>query len=204
MHARDWFLADHARIHAFEVGEPEQMSMADFVCSQLSDEQLREAPAGHTSTVWLLWHLARVEDLIVNRILRERDEVFDREGWRQQLDIDERDVGTGNSDAELRALSERVDLRALREYRAAVGHETRAWAADADFAALAQPVDVVRRMAAGEPDIGPRGAWLPKTLWEGRSGRWLLGWGVVGHGHLHLGEAMTVRSLVGGEGVQMP
>lgn len=203
MDARDWFLADHARIHAFDVARPEGISIADLSRSQLTDAQLREAPFGHVSIAWLVWHLARSEDVIVNRVLRQVPEVFDRGAWSERLGVGQRHLGTGSSDTEHRDLSLAIDLDALRGYQAAVARETRAWAAATDFDALTGPVDSVTRLSGGDSDIGPRARWLPK-MWDGRSAQWLLSWGVVGHAHLHFGEAMVVRSLLGGPDILRP
>jgi DinB superfamily len=46
--------------------EPLHESMTDRLLADLSDAQLRARPHGQNSIVWLLWHVARAEDIGIN------------------------------------------------------------------------------------------------------------------------------------------
>src|SRR3712207_6038315 len=106
MDARTLFLADHARIHAAAVSaadDPAIVALAGFsyedaTLYKLADADLVACPdGGGNSIAWLLWHMARLEDVVVNTLLRGAPEVLDRDGWVATLGIATRDVGTGNS-----------------------------------------------------------------------------------------------------------
>lgn len=100
-------------------------SAAERTFGGLSDEQMRVRPREDlNSLAWLLWHIARVEDSMVNRVLAGRSQVFD-DGWMKRLGISRRDFGTGMTSAEVTELTRQIDLGALREYRDAVGRRTR-------------------------------------------------------------------------------
>lgn len=122
MDARAWFLAGHAREMEFE--RP---------LWALPEGRLRRCLDGHSSIAWLFWHMARCEDVGVNLVLRDGPQVLDRDAWTTTLGVAARDIGTGMPDDEAAALGRGVDLGALRRYREAVNHETRAWAATPDF-----------------------------------------------------------------------
>ena len=48
----------------------------------LTDDQMRLRPQPHMNPIaWLLWHIARCEDLGVNRLIANRPDVLDGEGW---------------------------------------------------------------------------------------------------------------------------
>jgi DinB superfamily len=195
MDARQVFLIEHARLHAGEVSGLDEPSLFDSARERLTMEQLRARPAGLNSIAWITWHMTRFEDVVVNTIIRGLPEVLDHEGWLARLGVGDRLVGTGSGDDEVSDLSARMDLPALLAYRAAVGRATRAWAATADFAALDAVADVAGRLDTAPMALDERAAWV-RALWQGRSAHWLLTLPVIGHGHLHLGEARVTRGLI--------
>jgi hypothetical protein len=80
MDARDLFLDQHAAVHSAAVGG-DRMSAVERTFGRLTDEQMRVRPREDlNSLAWLLWHVARAEDVFVNLVLAGRPQVFD-EAW---------------------------------------------------------------------------------------------------------------------------
>src|SRR5438552_1349888 len=104
--------------------EPLHATMTDRLVGDLSDAQLRARPHGHNSIAWLLWHVARAEDIGINRFAIDGREVFDEGGWATRLGTDRREVGTAMTSDEVSVLTPRFSLPALRAYWAAVGQRT--------------------------------------------------------------------------------
>jgi len=78
MDARDLFLDQHAALHSAAVGG-NKLSAAERTFAGLTDEQMRGRPREDlNSLAWLLWHIARAEDVMVNRLLAGRPQVFER------------------------------------------------------------------------------------------------------------------------------
>ena len=206
MDARALFLADHTRIHAAATSTAAEVSAAggfilqDDTLRRLEEAELRVSPDGLCSIVWHLWHMTRIEDAVVNALLRGVPEVLDRDGdgsaWLARLGVDVRLVGTGDTDEEVRAFSERVDVPALLAYRDAVGRETRAWVQTADLDALDAVPDLESRLAAAPPIVGERARWLPR-FYTGKSGAFLLTFPVTNHGFMHWAEARVTRGRLG-------
>ncbi len=206
MDARALFLADHTRIHAAASSTADELSAAggftlqDDTLKRLEEADLRASPDGLCSIVWHIWHMTRIEDVVVNTMLRGTPEIMDLGGdgatWLDRLGIDVRLVGTGDTDDEVRAFSERVDLPALLEYRDAVGRATRAWTQDADLDALDAVPDLTVRLAAAPPIVGERAHWLPR-FYTGKSGAFLLTFPVTNHGFMHWAEARVTRGRLG-------
>ncbi len=91
----------------------------------LTEQQIRVAPHPGVNTIaWLIWHVARVEDVGVNRLVVDDRQVFDRGGWAPRLNVARRDFGTGMTPGEVHEMSARIDLDALRAYWEAVGRRT--------------------------------------------------------------------------------
>ena len=124
MDARDLFLDQHAAVHAAAVGG-NKMSLADRTFGGLSDAQMRVRPREDLNSIaWLMFHIARAEDVMVNVILAGRSQVFD-DSWDNRLGVTRRDFGIGMTSSEVTELTQQVDVAALREYRDAVGGRTR-------------------------------------------------------------------------------
>src|SRR5262249_4170657 len=143
MDATDFVLVRYAQIHQV---------LTDPAIKRLSQAQLRgRAHAGVNTVAWLVWHMARVEDVCVKRVMVDRSQVLGG-GWFAKLGVASRDVGTGMSDAEVDELSARIDLDALRGYWDAVTQATPdviATVRGSDLEALV-PEDHVRRVALAE------------------------------------------------------
>jgi len=60
----------------------------------LTDEQMRVRPREDlNSLAWLMWHIARAEDIFVNVVFAGRPQVFD-DGWTGKLGVTRRDFGS--------------------------------------------------------------------------------------------------------------
>jgi hypothetical protein len=202
MDARALFLADHSRIHAAATSTDAELAFAggftmqDDTLKRLQEADLRASPDGLCSIAWHIWHLTRIEDVVVNTLLRGAPEVLDRDGWLARLGVGDRLVGTGHTDTEVRDLSERVDVPALLAYRDAVGRETRAWVRGLDLDVLDAVPDFTVRLAAAPAFVGERAAWLPR-FYTGKSGTFLLTFPITNHGFMHWAEARVTRSHLG-------
>jgi DinB superfamily len=195
-----FFLGQHAATHASDVydGRP---SRFDRVLADLSEAQLRVRPAaGVNSLVWLLWHMARTEDVAVNLIVAARAQVFDG-AWARRMNVERADMGTGMTDAEVAALSTAADVAGVQAYRSAVGRRTREGAgalAPAGWDEVLGLEDTTRAAAVGA--FGPNDLWIPGVghpPWQGHTRGDQLGGTAIRHNAGHIGEAVTVRGLAG-------
>ena len=100
MDVRDLFLEQHAAMHTEAVGG-NRMSAADRVFAGLTDAQMRVRPREDlNSLAWLMWHIARAEDIVVNQVVGGGGQLFD-EGWTKRLNVPRRDFGIGMTGPEV-------------------------------------------------------------------------------------------------------
>src|SRR3989441_1434374 len=124
MDAKDLLLDEHCRVHSAAVGG-DKMSIAERTFGGLTDEQMRMRPREDLNSVaWLMWHIARAEDVFANLLISGRDQVLDG-GWSGRLKITRPDFGIGMTKLEVGDLSAKIDIAALRDYRDMVGRRTR-------------------------------------------------------------------------------
>ena len=201
MDARDLLLDEHRRMHATSV-TGEKGTLAERTFAGLSDEQMRVRPREDlNSLAWLMWHIARAEDVFANVILSGRDQVVD-DGWLVRLRISRPDFGIGMTKPEVAELTAQIDVAALRDYRDAVGRRTQGvirgfgpadWQGELQTSALEK--------AASLGCFGPKGEMVAKAF-TGRPRLGILGALLVTHAAMHMGEAQTVRTAGGfGSGV---
>jgi hypothetical protein len=202
MDARALFLADHARIHAAATSTEAELAaaggftMQDDTLKRMPEADLRVTPDGLCSIVWHLWHMTRIEDVVINTLLRGAPEVLDAGDWPGRLGVEARLVGTGDTEDDVHGFSARVEVAALLAYRDAVGRATRAWVADLDFATLDAVPDAAARVEAAPAFVGERAQWLPR-FYTGKSAAFLLTFPITNHGFMHWAEARVTRGRLG-------
>ena len=97
-----FFLVQHGDRHSAAVAGSQ--TYADRVFAGLTTDQMRtRSNPGLNSLVWLLWHMARTEDVSVNLVVADGRQVWD-EDWGQRLNAPWPIIGTGMPMATLRSL----------------------------------------------------------------------------------------------------
>ena len=120
------FLDQHAAVHTAGISGGHYWSLQDEVLKGLSSDQLRIIlRPGTNSIAWLLWHIARIEDISLNVMVLEQPQLYLSEGWSTQLGTTRLDVGFGMDIDEVEQFSHQVLIKGLLVYRAAVGRSTR-------------------------------------------------------------------------------
>lgn len=188
------FLRQHAQLHAAAMAGTGEWSFEDAVTQGLDEAQWRQAPPGAHSLAWLLWHIARIEDVTMSFLVAGRSQVLDEPRTLDGLRLTRRDVGTGTGDAEVAEVSARVDVAGLRAYRMAVGRRTR------EIAGALRPEDVRRRVEPARIErLLAAGVLVPAALglaewWSKRTTAGLLLMPATRHPFTHLNEARRLRA----------
>jgi hypothetical protein len=165
----------------------------------LSDAQVRARPAGVNSVAWLVWHLARVQDAVMSRLVADRPQILDDGGWNTAMRVDRRDVGSGMAPEDVDALSAAIDTDALQGYHRAVADMTRQVATSLPAASWGEvvPEGRVRQAVAEEGLLVEAGSWVGDFWARGLSRGWyLLQVGLL-HPYGHCFEAEVTRGMLG-------
>ena len=190
--AIDLFLSLHAMVHSSKVAKSGLWSYEDELLDDLTEEQIRTVVGEH-SIAWIILHLARIEDITMNMLVAGTDQLFRSGDWGQKMNVEIVHSANKMSDASMANLSARMNVKALRVYRVAVGKQTRS---------------IVRRLEAekfkGKVDAGriqkvmKEGAVLPEAMeiinyWSSKTIAGLLLMPATRHCILHLNEAERIR-----------
>lgn len=188
------FLTQHALLHSVKMARTEAWSFEDAVLSGLTDDHLRRLPRGGHSIAWLIWHIARCEDITLNVLIAGGSQVLHTRNWLKRLNITARDTGNAMNSAETAAFNRSIDIAALRAYRLAVGRRTRAIVKRLMPSQLRQRVDPARIQRVLE-----QGAVLPAAhgiadYWAARDFAGLLLMPATRHNLIHLNQALRVKA----------
>lgn len=188
------FLSQHAMLHSAAMSDSGAWSFEDEVFDGLSDNQLRAQPAeGANSIAWLIWHIARIEDVTMNLLVAGRAQVLSDPGWLERLRLTRRDVGTSMGNAEVRAICDTIDISAMRAYRLAVGKRTREIILSLPPEEWWQPVSAASIQRLFDDDALAAGAYELAAIWGGWKKAGMLTMPASRHSFTHLNEAMRAR-----------
>jgi uncharacterized damage-inducible protein DinB len=141
----------------------------------LTPAEARWQPTWHTNHIaWIVWHMARVEDVWVNSRLRGSSEVWVAGGWAGRFGMDAESVGAGHTMEEVRAMPD-IPLTELMAYFDAVRILTRQYLDQATGQDLARTFQ------------HPRGGTI--------TGTWIVGHLLIEEAQ-HTGQVALIRGMM--------
>ncbi len=159
-------------------GLEEYLRSLQVAVEGLTPAEIRWQPTMHTNNIaWLVWHMARVEDSWVSRVLRGTAQVWTAEGWADRFHMDPESTGSGDTSEDLRAMPE-IPLNDLMAYFDAVRLVTREYLDQATDNDLSQ---------------------VYQNRGRNRSGTWILGHILVEESQ-HTGQVAMIRGMMRGLG----
>jgi len=184
--------SDHDEMRSFFERAVQRFVPADLLATR---------PGGTGNSIaWLVWHLARTEDVVINTVVRDAPQVLAAGGWGARIRVADSRIGTGFEESEVEALSRAIDVAAADDYWQAVRRATDDWLPTVSPAALDVVPDVAGRLGA-IPPIAPLAALAGLIrFWSGRPASFLVRFPLINHGFLHLGEMLAIRGRLGLKG----
>ena len=188
------FLHQHAMLHSRKMTQTEAWSFEDEILNDMPEEQIRGIPPGSEhSAAWLIWHMARCEDITMNRLAADTPQTLNKGGWLKQMKITVCDTGNAMDAASLAAFSQAIDITALRNYRLAVGRRTREIVMQLKPAELKQKVEASRMKKVMEEGAVVEAARSIADYWSKRNIAELLLMPATRHNLIHLNEALQLK-----------
>ena len=144
----------------------------------LNSAELRWQPTLASNSIsWIVWHMARVEDRWVNRVLRGDMERWIKDGWHEKFGMSEEAHGYGDTEAEVRAIPD-VEMSDMLTYFDAMRQSTLAHLEQMTSTDMEATYDHPRR--------------------TGITGSWILGHILVEESQ-HLGQVAYIRGMIRGQ-----
>lgn len=175
----------------------------ETVRSKLTDSVLSVVPAqrwveqiddGGSSIAYLLLHIARHQDLAVTTAIRNRPPLFTAHSTA--LGLADAPSSVGLPEREDPTVTSAIPPESLVNYLDTVFAATKAWLDDVGDMALDTVPSTSGRLASKAALSADEVGWLHR-MWADKAVWWLVQWPVIGHGHAHVGEAISVRNRMG-------
>ena len=134
---RELTLEVHAMVHPVEISGRTEKTIADYVLDYMlkgnqnelvpredCDVDLHYAGTKIVPLCWQFWHTYRIEDLVSNILMADKNQIFD-EVWQRKIGASITDTGNALEADEAVLFGKGINAEALREYMIAVGKNTR-------------------------------------------------------------------------------
>ncbi len=189
MNAIELFKTRHTTLHG---------GMLRHFLTPIQETDLRKSPyPGVTPILWMLWHIARVEDIGLSRFVADVPQLMD-ENWLERMAVKEQHYGTSMTEVQVLQLSETASVKGVLDYYAAVGSRTESLldTLTPDLLDEVLSEERVRDLIEGERIGGPGTEWVIPN-YVGKSKGWCMTHFGLTHGFYHLGQAYMVRKMLG-------
>jgi hypothetical protein len=114
----------HGLLHDKEVYKNTINTIYNILWDNLKEETCKIISNKKTSIIWNIWHITRIEDIVVNILIGNTDEVLNDNELVRKLNINIKDTGNAMDYKEIELLNKEIDIKALNEYRIKVGKQT--------------------------------------------------------------------------------
>jgi hypothetical protein len=188
------FFKQHAILHSQAMAETEPWSFEDDIFDDITDEIVRRIPKNcENSIAWVIWHIARIEDMTMNLLVAGTDQIFNQDNWLEKLKVPIHHSGNVMDISQVEELSQAIDIDVLRDYRLAVGRCTREIVNGLSAEDLKRKVD-----SAGIQRIMDEGELVEEAraiakYWSRRDVAGLLLMPSTRHNLVHLNEALQLK-----------
>ncbi len=171
-----------------------------FFYNEIPEDKLRSRPMKEVNPIaWCLWHVARTEDIGINRMVTDGKQVFDEGGWMDKLQLPYRHFGIGMTAVEVAGVAVTIDIHLLQEYATKVGERTLQVVDKLDSASLDAIVsdDFILQVLKEEGAVKPEKVKASLAAYQGNPKGWFLMHMGMTHTYIHVGEMNTIASLMG-------
>jgi len=90
----------------------------------LKEETCKIISKKETSILWNIWHITRIEDLISNILIGNKETIFNKE-IQEKLNIKIKDTGNAMAYSDIEIFNKNICIKELKEYRIKVGKSTK-------------------------------------------------------------------------------
>jgi hypothetical protein len=188
------FLDHHAMVHSAKMSQTGLWSFDDEVLEGLTEADIRSIPENEEHSIaWVIWHIARIEDVTMNVLVAGSPQLLNHENWLEKMKVTTHETGNALNATGIADLSTAIDVDELRAYRVAVGRRTREIVKKlqpGEFKQKVQPVRLEQVMA--EEAVVEATRWLT-DYWSEKTIAGLLLMPPTRHNFIHLNEAARLK-----------
>jgi RimJ/RimL family protein N-acetyltransferase len=193
------FLRQHAMLHSAsvvtnELAKTEPWSFEDAILDDMTEEKIRRIPRNcEHSVAWIVWHIARCEDITMNLLVAGSPQVLNQDDRLDRIKTPICHTGNEMDEAGMVHFSDSVDIGEMRAYRVAVGRRTREIVKQLGPEDLKRKVDPARLQRIWDEEAVVEAASYITDYWGKRDVAGLLLMPATRHNIIHLNEALKLK-----------
>jgi hypothetical protein len=187
-------LKNHCLVHDKKVYGTNDETIYDALWENLKPETCKIVTKQGTSVIWNIWHITRIEDLISNLLIGNKETIFNKE-IQSRLNIKIKDVGNSMTNPEIELLNNSMNIKALKDYRIKVGKSTKKILESLDFIDLkikVTPEQIKKITQNGGVVNDPKSLWL-LDFWGRKNIFGLLIMPITRHHIFHLSNSFVIK-----------
>ena len=113
----------HSLLHDKKVYKTAAETFYDNLWENMKEETCKVISNKETSILWNIWHITRIEDIISNIIIGNKETIFNSE-IQAKLNIKIKDTGNAMTYSEIELFNKSMNIKELNGYRVKVGKQT--------------------------------------------------------------------------------
>ncbi|MCL1928172.1 MAG: hypothetical protein FWG07_05205 [Treponema sp.] len=121
---KNLLLEMHSLLHDKKVYNINGKTLYDELWCNLQEETSKIISGKQTSIIWNIWHITRIEDIISNIIMGNKETIFNKE-IQKNLNIKIKDTGNAMTYSDIDSLNRNINIKTLKEYRSKVGKSSK-------------------------------------------------------------------------------
>ena len=195
--AKGLFLDIHTKLNLSEISNSKENEV-DKLFKDLNKNEYSIMPTKKDETIaWVLWHIARIEDLTTNILIAKEEQIFNQE-WQSRLNVSISDTGNALDDDEIMILSKNINVDELIYYRNTVSKNTQKIIKNLTNADMKRKVDIndlKRILDAGGLTNDKNSIWL-FDFWGKKDVAGILLMPLTRHIMLHLNDCCKRKEMI--------
>jgi uncharacterized protein YhaN len=184
----------HSLLHDKKVYKTTAETFYDNLWENMKDETCKIISDKETSILWNIWHITRIEDIISNIIIGNKETIFNNE-IQTKLNIKIKDTGNAMTFYEMESLNKNINIKELRGYRVKVGKSTQKIIEALEFTDIKRKVEKEQlekiKQNGGVID-DPKSIWL-LDFWGKKNILGLIMMPITRHQIVHLNDCFKIK-----------
>jgi hypothetical protein len=124
INGKNLLLEMHNLLHEKRVYKTNIETFYDNLWENLNEETCKIISSKETSILWNIWHITRIEDIVSNILIGNKETIFNNE-IQSKLTIKITDTGNVMNYSDIELFNKNINIKSLKEYRVKVGKSTK-------------------------------------------------------------------------------
>jgi hypothetical protein len=184
----------HSLLHDKKVYKADTKTFYDDLWENMKEETCKVISDKETSILWNIWHITRIEDIISNIIIGNKETIFNNE-IQAKLNIKIKDTGNAMTYSEIESLNKNINIKELKGYRVKVGKSTQKNIETLEFTDIKKKVEKEQlekiKQNGGVID-DPKSIWL-LDFWGKKNILGLIMMPITRHQIVHLNDCFKIK-----------